>query len=405
MINFTKQRLSTEAYSRKATYNTSRLPVEQASTLIPDAYTAAEFFSLEQEKVFASGWVAVCCLPQVREPGNIIVTDVAGRSILVVFDKKGNLRAFYNFCRHRGSKLLEENCQRKSIRCPYHGWVYGLDGQCLGTTMFKKEKSFGSTNDLLDSGQFDKKDYELSSVNVQSWGFLVFVNLNPEHTPLEEWLGDLPQKFKSHDLNDWTIVSRKNYDVFANYKLISENFMEYYHLPFVHPELSDISRVEDHHRCQGSGMYTGMLTSPVSPDVNSVWLNLPAVEGLAEEHQTCAYHICIFPNVTFTLLPNHVFCTINDPVSADQTRERTFMLTHPGALDNEKYDEMFEELAIFWDIVNTQDLGIVERVQAGLSNTAYSGGRMCYQFEEPLHRYQNWVADRMCDIHRVPIGD
>ena len=81
------------------------------------------------------------------------------------------------------------------------------------------------------------------------------------------------------------------------------------------------------------------------------------------------------------------------------------MLTHPGALDNEKYDEMFEELAIFWDMVNTQDLGIVERVQAGLSNTAYSGGRMCYQFEEPLHRYQNWVADRMCDIHRVPIGD
>ena len=141
MINLTKQRLSTEAYSRKATYNMSRLPVEQASTLIPDAYTAAEFFSLEQEKVFASGWVAVCCLPQVREPGNIIVTDVAGRSILVVFDKKGNLRAFYNFCRHRGSKLLEENCQRKSIRCPYHGWVYGLDGQCLGTTMFEKEKS------------------------------------------------------------------------------------------------------------------------------------------------------------------------------------------------------------------------------------------------------------------------
>ena len=134
MINFTKQRLSTEAYSRKSTYNMSRLPVEEASTLIPDAYTAEEFFSLEQEKVFASSWVAVCCLPQVRKPGNIIVTDVAGRSILVLIDKKGNLRAFYNFCRHRGSKLLEVNCQRKSIRCPYHGWVYGLDGQCLGTT-------------------------------------------------------------------------------------------------------------------------------------------------------------------------------------------------------------------------------------------------------------------------------
>jgi choline monooxygenase len=62
-------------------------------------------------------------------------------------------------------------------------------------------------------------------------------------------------------------------------------------------------------------------------------------------------------------------------------------------------------LAVFWDLVNTQDLGIVERVQAGLSNTAFHGGRMCYRFEEPLHRYQNWVADRMCGIHRVPPGD
>ena len=405
MINFTKRRLTIEAYSRKSTYNTCRLPVEQASTLIPDAYTATEFFSLEQEKVLANSWIAVCCIQQVSEPGNIFVAEVAGRSILVLFDKKGKLRAFYNFCRHRGSKLLEENCQRKSISCPYHGWVYGLDGQCLGTTMFKKEKSVGSKNDLLNSDQFDKKDYGLFPVNVQSWGFLVFVNLSQEPTPLGEWLGDLPQKFKSHGLNDWTIVSRKNYDVFANYKLISENFMEYYHLPFVHPELSEISRVEDHHRFQGTGMYTGMLTTPVSKDVNSVWLNLPAVEGLTVEQQTCAYHICIFPNLTFTLLPNHVFCTINDPVRADQTRERTFLLTHPGNLDNEKYSKMFEELAIFWDKVNTQDLDIVERVQAGLSNAAYSGGTLCYQFEEPLHRYQNWVADRMCDIHRVPLGD
>ena len=66
---------------------------------------------------------------------------------------------------------------------------------------------------------------------------------------------------------------------------------------------------------------------------------------------------------------------------------------------------MFLELVKFWDTINTQDLGIVERVQQGLSNTAFTGGRMCLKFEEPLHRYQNWVADRMCGIHRVPQGD
>lgn len=265
--------------------------------------------------------------------------------------------------------------------------------------------SSDNNTDMLDESYFDKQDYGLLPVKVQSWGFLIFVNLSSKPTELEEWLGDLPEKFQSHGLENWTISAEKNYDVDSNYKLIEENFMEYYHLPFVHPELTNVSRMEDHHRCQGAGMYTGMLTTPVSRDVDSVWLNLPAVEGLDKEHREAAYHICIFPNVTFTILPNHAFCMITDPIRANQTRERTFLLTPQETLDYEQYGTMFKELTTFWDMVNTQDLGIVERVQAGLSNPAFTGGRMCYQFEEPLHRYQNWLGDKMCGIHRVPPGD
>jgi choline monooxygenase len=411
MQYYSQQRLPTHVYTQPETYGLSRLPVDQASTLIPDAYTAADFFALEQEKIFATAWVAVGCLQQVQNPGDILVTEVAGRSILVMRDKTGKLGAFYNVCRHRGSKLLEKSCNIKSLHCPYHAWVYGLDGQCLGTSMFRNEKivdnfpsNVGET-DLSDTALFDKKNYGLLPLSVQTWGFLVFVNLSAQTTPLEEWLGDIPQKFQSHVLENWEIFGEKNYDVASNYKLIEENFMEYYHLPFVHPELTNVSRMEDHHRSQGTGMYTGMLTTPVSRDVDSVWLNLPAVQGLNKEHLEAAYHICIFPNVTITILPNHAFCMITDPICANQTRERTFLLTTPGTLNNESYTSMFLELVKFWDMINTQDLGIVERVQLGLSNTAFTGGRMCPKFEEPLHRYQNWVADRMCGIHRVPSGD
>jgi len=411
MHNFSQQRLPTHVYTQPETYGLSRLPVSQASTLIPDAYTAADFFALEQEKIFATAWVAVGCLQQVQNPGDILVSEVAGRSILVMRDKTGKLGAFYNVCRHRGSKLLEKSCNIKSLHCPYHAWVYGLDGQCLGTSMFRNEKivdtvpSNGGETDLSDTALFDKKNYGLLPLSVQTWGFLVFVNLSVQTTPLEEWLGDIPQKFQSHVLENWEIFGEKNYDVASNYKLIEENFMEYYHLPFVHPELTNVSRMEDHHRSQGTGMYTGMLTTPVSRDVDSVWLNLPAAHGLNKEHLEAAYHICIFPNVTITILPNHAFCMITDPIRENQTRERTFLLTTPGTLDNESHTSMFLELVKFWDMVNTQDLGIVERVQLGLSNTAFTGGRMCPKFEEPLHRYQNWVADRMCGIHRVPSGD
>jgi len=411
MQYYSQQRLPTHVYTQPETYCLSRLPVDQASTLIPDAYTAADFFALEQEKIFATAWGAVGCLQQVQNPGDILVSEVAGRSILVMRDKTGKLGAFYNVCRHRGSKLLEKSCNIKSLHCPYHAWVYGLDGQCLGTSMFQNEKivdtvpSNGAETDLSDTALFDKQNYGLLPLSVQTWGFLVFVNLSAQATTFEEWLGDIPQKFQSHVLENWEISGEKNYDVASNYKLIEENFMEYYHLPFVHAELSNVSRMEDHHRSQGAGMYTGMLTTPVSRDVDSVWLNLPAAQGLNKEHLQAAYHICIFPNVTITILPNHAFCMITDPIRANQTRERTFLLTPPGTLDNESHTSMFLELVKFWDMVNTQDLGIVERVQLGLSNTAFTGGRMCPKFEEPLHRYQNWVADRMCGIHRVPSGD
>ena len=323
--------------------------------------------------------------------------------------------AFYNVCRHRGSKLLNESCNVKRIRCPYHAWVYGLDGECLGTSIFQNGKH--SDNETVNSyaDHFDKKNYGLYPVSVRSWGFLIFVNLKmgtsngiseEEITAgFKEWLGDLPQKFQSHVLEKWLISNEKNYDVASNYKLIEENFMEYYHLPFVHPELTNVSRMEDHHRCQGKGMYTGMLTTPVSRDIDSVWLTLPAAQGLDKQHLEAAYHICIFPNVTITILPNHAFCMITDPIRANQTRERTFLLTPPGTLHNESQTSTFLELVKFWDMINTQDLGIVERLQEGLSNTAFKGGRISLKFEEPLHRYQNWVADRMCGIDRVPQGD
>ena len=410
-----QQRLPTDSYTKMETYRQIRLPIDQASTLIPDAYTSDNFFALEQEKIFSNSWVAVGCLPKVRKQGDILVTEVAGRSILVVRGEKNKLMAFYNVCRHRGSKLLNESCNIKRIRCPYHAWVYGLDGECLGTTMFQNSNIHDNQTENSYADHFEKKNYGLYPVPVRSWGFLIFVNLNmgtskgiseEEITAgFKEWLGDLPQKFQSHVLEKWLISNEKNYNVASNYKLIEENFMEYYHLPFVHPELSNVFRVEDHHRCQGKGMYTGMLTTPVSRDVDSVWLNLPTVQGLDKQHLKVAYHICIFPNVTITILPNHAFCMITAPIRANLTKERTFILTPPETLANNSHIKMFIELVKFWDIINTQDLGIVERVQEGLSNPAFTGGPMSLKFEEPLHRYQNWIADRMCGIHRVPEGD
>ena len=104
-----------QLFTKPETYNPIRPPLEEASTLIPDAYTSNDFFMIEQEKVFANSWVAVGCVQKVYNPGDILVVQVAGRAILIIRDQKLKLRAFYNVCRHRGSKLLEDNCNLKKI--------------------------------------------------------------------------------------------------------------------------------------------------------------------------------------------------------------------------------------------------------------------------------------------------
>ena len=201
--------IPTEDYTREETYRHTRVPVNLAVTLIPDAYTSREFFEIEREKVFATSWVVVGFTSQVQKTGQVIVAEVAGRSIIVTRDKQGELRAFHNVCRHRAAKLLDDGTRvvrNNRIRCPYHSWTYDLQGKCLGTPLFEGSdipEGARAAFDMSEVREFDKADYGLLPVRAESWGFLVFVNLDRDAAPLTEQLGDLPERFSDYCLDEW----------------------------------------------------------------------------------------------------------------------------------------------------------------------------------------------------------
>ena len=402
---------TSEDYQREETYRHTRNAVESAVTLIPDAYTSPEFFALEQQKVFASSWVPVGCISDLRMAGDAIVTKVAGQSIIVTRDQEGRLRAFFNVCRHRGTRLLDEGCQKidRFVRCPYHNWAYDLQGKCLGTPLFTGSDIPQEMQGIFDmSGikKFDKADFSLYPINVDSWGFLVFVNLGSNPVSLAEQMGDLPQRCANYRLEEWEVVREKVYHIKANYKLIGENFMEYYHLPWVHPELVKVSRMENHYRWQGPGMYSGMVTTPIAQNTDEGgWMGLPPLPTLNSSERDTARFIWLFPNVAINILPNHCFIMITDPIAPDYTVETTRILLPPESDSSPEKERALDQLGHFWDLVNVQDVEIVERVQDGLSTSAYEGGRMCFKFEEPLHRFQNMIIDRLVGIYRIPPGD
>jgi phenylpropionate dioxygenase-like ring-hydroxylating dioxygenase large terminal subunit len=132
---------------------------------------------------------------------------------------------------------------------------------------------------------------------------------------------------------------------------------------------------------------------------------LPPLYGLGGTNQEAARFIWLFPNIAINVMPNHIFIMITKPQAADYTVEQTYILCHPESLASDGADKELDQLVSFWTLVNEQDIEIVERVQAGLSMKPYRGGRMCYHFEEPLHRYQNMVIDKMVGVDRVPKGD
>jgi phenylpropionate dioxygenase-like ring-hydroxylating dioxygenase large terminal subunit len=399
-------------FGREETYAATRRPVELAETLTPEAYTSEEFFAIERERVFGSSWVAVGCVDQLREVGDVLVADVSGSSIFVVRSGEGALRAFFNVCRHRGTRLLRPDDRRvkRFIRCPYHSWAYDLNGRCVGTPLFTGSDIPADQAAVFDMAPvkcFDRGDYGLIHVAVDTWGPLVFVNLDGAAGPLSEHLGDLPERTAGYRLSEWEIARVTRYEIAANYKLVAENFMEYYHLPWVHPGLVKVSPVDAHYRWQGPGMYSGFCTSPIAADTSDAgWQKgVPPISRLDPSDAISARFVWLFPNVAVNVLPNHLFVMITDAVSPRLTVETTYLLTHPESTSAGECEQGIDELARFWDEVNREDIGIVERVQEGLESTPFPGGRLCYRFEEPLHRFQNMVIDRMVGVRRVPGGD
>ena len=401
-----------ERFLLEETYRATRLPVDHASTLIPDAYVSEAFHAQERERLFGRAWVPVCVADEVEDAGAFVVVEVAGRSLLVCRNRAGELRGHHNVCRHRGAQLVVEPRGRveRFFQCPYHAWAYDLDGTCLGTPLFTVDAGIPDDRrdlfDMSDVKEFDRADHGLYPVRVGEWGSLVFVCLDPAAPELGEELGDLPARLEGYRLGEQRLVRRIEYTIEANWKLVAENFMEYYHLPWVHPGLVKVSPMSAHHRWQGSGMYMGFCTSPIAANTDDGgWQGLPPQAGLSADDAVSARFAWVFPSVAINALPNHSFFLLVHPLSAGRTAEVAYLLAPPESLDGSGVDESVEELVAFWDTVNREDIEIVERVQRGLTDPTYTGGRMCYRFEESVHRFQNMVIDRMLGVRRIPPGD
>ena len=335
-----------------------------AKTLPQRYFVSPEIFAQEQDRIFSTQWVLVGHQSQLPNAGDYFVAEVAEESLIIVRDKRGEIRGFCNVCRHRGSRLIENRNGQLSaaIQCGYHAWTYALDGRLLGAPH------------MDDVPGFNKADYSLHPVNVALWEGFIFVNLADSPAPLEKWFAPLAGKFSRWNLAALRSAKRIEYDVRANWKLIFENYSECYHCLGVHPELSKISPYDSAENDLTEGPFLGgfmRIAKGRSLTMSGNACALP-MEQFGEEDFRLVFYYSIFSNMLLSLHPDYVMVHQLWPQSPERTLILCDWFFHPDAFKRGDFDP--DDAVEFWDMVNKQDWHVCELSQQGISSRAYEPG-------------------------------
>jgi len=336
-----------------------------AATLPAEFYVSAGRFRYEMDRLFAVRWLCAGRVEQVEEAGQFFVRDLLGESIIVTRTPTAEVRAFYNLCRHRGTKLCSESEGRfpGSIQCPYHAWTYALDGRLLGAPHMEEVP------------HFDKEAYPLHSVQADIWDGHIFVTLARATPPLADQLADLPGKFRSWRMQDLRLGHRIVYDVRANWKLIVQNYNECLHCPNLHPALNRLSHYLSgeneplHPSYMGGRMDLRPGIATMSMDGSCPRAFLP---GLTDVERRGVYYYAIFPNMLLSLHPDYMLVHTLWPLAPDRTINICEWHFHPQELARPGFDA--RDVIEFWDLTNRQDWRVCELSQAGISSRAYVPG-------------------------------
>ena len=347
-------------------------------SLKADAYTRDDWFTVDQQHILAKSWQWICHVEKLRDPGAYVTVTIAGQPVAIVRDRDGQLRAFYNVCKHRAHELLSGEGQTSRIMCPYHAWVYKLDGQLVRAPETEHLENFNTGDICLDQ------------VQVEEFAGFIYVNLDPGAAPLREQSGDLETEIRhwAPDIDQLTFGHRLTYDIRSNWKNVVDNFLECYHCPTAHKDFCDLVDMDtykvttygiysSHMADAGKGANTAYDVSNATVRTHAVWWLWPT---------TCLMR---YPGRSSMIVLNII------PVGPDRTLE-----TYDFFLETPEPDAMeLDAIRYLDEVLQVEDIGLVESVQRGMNTPAFTQGRIVNdpsgsgKSEHAVHHFHGLVLD------------
>lgn len=337
-----------------------------ARTMPGEFYTSPAILAEENERIFARSWQCVGRSSALAGAGDFFLRTIAGESLIILRDRGGDLRAFFNVCRHRGTRLCEAASGHfsETIQCPYHAWTYTTDGRLIGAPQ------------MQDVEGFDKRDYPLHSAGVAEWEGFVFVNVATDPEPFEHAFAPMLGRLTRFGLGTLMVGHRVTYEVNANWKLVFQNYSECLHCPTIHPQLTAVLPYQSGANDLTQGPFLGGYMEIMAPHESATMSGRSCARlldpELSADDRHRAFYYSLMPNMLLSVHPDYANYYIVTPVAADRTRVESEWMFNPDGVSDATFNP--DDAIRFWDVTNRQDWHIVEQSQLGLTSRRYAPG-------------------------------
>ncbi len=359
-------------------------PLDQAMSSPPSLYTDPVILDMEIKSIFEKEWHCPGLAADIPEPGDYVTFSIGEQQVFSMRQKDGSIRTFSNICRHRMMQLLEGRGNTKVVVCPYHAWTYSQDGSLRGAPYMDRSETF------------DRKKFCLPEIRTEIWNGWIYITLNQDAPSVAELLAPMNDLVAQFRMDRYVPCETQDHVWQTNWKLLTENFMEGYHLPVAHRATV--------------GQWIGLDDTIFPLDVNPhfTWQTFTkdetATYGRAAE--ACDYlegkwryttiMPTVFPAHMYVLAPDHVWYLSLRPKGVGEVHVRFGVALAPERLDAfPNKQAALKDLITFFDHVNEEDRFVVEGIFTGAHGALAQAGPLSW-LEREIHDFQKYLAGKLC---------
>ena len=350
--------------------------IRRAATLPAKVYSDPAYFALQQDRVFARSWQFAADSSRVKAPGHVLpftlLDGCLDEPLVITSDENAELRCLSNVCTHRGALVVEGEGHLKSLRCRYHGRRFDLDGKFVSMPEFDTTTDFPTPKDCLPKLPLEK------------WGPLLFTSLEPT-VSFEEWIKPVNDRVSWMPLEEFRRDSKtsRDYLIGANWALYCDNYLEEFHIPYVHAGLSE--------QLDYNSYYTEVF--PHASLQMGIARSGEPVFDLPSSHpdfgkRVAAFYFWLFPNIMLNFYPWGLSLNVVSPLGPNRTRVSFISYIWKEELRAEGVGGDLHK-------VEMEDEEVVESVQRGVSSRLYDRGRFSARREIGTHHFHHLLAQAM----------